>query len=334
MNTAPRWLLVAVAALAAGNLALGEKAKPVGARGAVGCLKAPKKVNRLEITRPGTYENYLVDGNWAGGNRVKITADDVTLRNCEVRNCAGNGIGVFGKKVIIENCKIHHCLRGTFKGQQDAHGITGRWNDVTIRNSEIYLVSGDAVQFDPDRKSAGQVMIENCTFWTGPLPAGAAGFKKGQRPGENAIDIKTTPKGERAVLVVRNCYFHGWNQPAQIDNAAALNIKENVHAKVEGCVLRDNEIAFRLRGPGKRGGALVEIRSCAVYDSAVGVRIEDKVRDLKIEKLGFGAGVKRKYHPVGGGAGAGYRNTGEYRAPAFKDVIEKGLPTRPGDGTQ
>ena len=141
------------------------------------------------------------------------------------------------------------------------------------------------MQFDPDRKSVGKVLIEDCTFWTGPLAADAGGFKKGERPGENAIDTKTMPKGERCELLVRNCYFHGWNQPAQIGNMAALNIKENVHAKIEHCVLRDNEIAFRLRGPGKRGGALVEIRDCAIYDSEVGVRMEDKVQNVKIVNL-------------------------------------------------
>src|ERR1043165_8650022 len=53
-------------------------AKPVGVQGLVGCLANPKKVDRLLITKPGIYENYLVDSNWEGGNRVKITADNVT----------------------------------------------------------------------------------------------------------------------------------------------------------------------------------------------------------------------------------------------------------------
>src|SRR5262249_22680110 len=165
--------------------------KPVGVQGPVGCLPNPKKVERLLITKPGVYENYLVDSAWAGGNRVKITADQVTLRRCEVRNATGNGVGVFGQDVLIEHCKIHHLLAGTFKDQKDAHGITGRWGNVTVRNCEICYVSGDAVQFDPDRRSTGNVLIEDCTFRTGPLPADAAGFKKGERPGENAVDTKT-----------------------------------------------------------------------------------------------------------------------------------------------
>jgi Right handed beta helix region len=300
--------------------------KPIGANGPVGCLDKPKKVERLEITKPGVYENYLVDSNWAGGNRVKITADDVTLRHCEIRNATGNGVGVFGKNVTIENCKIHHLLAGSFKDQQDAHGITGRWNNVTIRNCEIYLVSGDCFQFDPDRKSTGSVRIENCTLWTGPLPEDAGKFRKGERPGENAVDTKAMADGARSTLTVRNCYMHGFRQPAQISNVAALNIKENVQATVENCLFRDNEIAFRLRGPGKRGGALVSIKNCAIFDGETGVRMEDKIKDLKIDRLGFGAGVNRKYHPVAGGTGTGYENKGEFTPPAFDEVLKRGFP--------
>src|SRR5262249_15729156 len=207
-------------------------------------------------------------------------ADHVTLRHCEIRNATGNGVGVFGTGVVLERCKIHHLLAGTFKGQKDAHGVTGRWGDLTLRDSDSHHVSGDAVQTDPARRSAGQPLLERCTFGTGPLAADAAGFRRGERPGENAVETKTMPAGPRCTLTVRGCYFHGWSQPAQISNAAALNLKENVRATVEHCVFRDNEIAFRLRGPTKRGGAVVEIRECAVYDGKVGVRMEDGVRDL------------------------------------------------------
>jgi hypothetical protein len=303
--------------------------RPVGVQGAVGCKDNPKKVERLEITKPGVYENYLVDSNWAGGNRVKITADNVTLRHCEVRNATGNGVGVFAANVTIEHCKIHHLLHSTFKEQHDAHGITGRWGNVTIRNCEISYVSGDCIQFDPDRKGAGRVLVEDCTLWTGPLPADAAGFKKGERPGENAFDSKTPAKGPRCEVTIRNCYLHGWNQPGQVNNLAALNIKENVHARVERCVLRDNEVSFRLRGPGSRGGALVEVRDCAVYDSKVGVRMEDGLRDLKIERLGFGPGVGRKYQQVKGPF-PGYENKGEHEAPPLEDLLRKGFPPSPG----
>ncbi|GIW80387.1 MAG: hypothetical protein KatS3mg105_2194 [Gemmatales bacterium] len=301
----------------------------IGVRGQIGCNDSAKRVSRLIITKPGVYENYLVDSDWAGGNRVKISADNVTLRHCEIRNATGNGIGVFGKNVVIENCKIHHMLNGTYEQQADAHGITGGWNNVTIRNCEIYYVSGDAIQFDPDRRTNGRVVVENCTLWTGPLPADAGRFKKGQRPGENAFDSKTPPKGPRCQLIMRRCVMYGWSQPGQISLLAALNLKENVDAVIEECLFRDNQVCFRLRGPTRRGGAHVTIDRCALFDSDVGVRMEDKLRNLKIRDLAFGPGVKRKYHRVGSGPFPGYENHGETTADSFDRLLKQGLGSKP-----
>ena len=45
-----------------------------------------------------------------------------------------------------------------------------------------------------------------------------------------------------------------------------------------------------------------------------GVRAEDGIENLKIDRLGFGSKVARKYHMVAGGVGAGYRNEGEFKA--------------------
>ena len=116
--------------------------KPVGTHGLVGCLANPTAVSRLEITQSGVYENYRIDAQGKSGNIVKITADNVTLRHCEIFHGSGNGIGVFGTKVVIENCRIHHMLSGSFQDQTDSHGITGHWGDVTIRNCDIAYTSG------------------------------------------------------------------------------------------------------------------------------------------------------------------------------------------------
>ena len=301
-----------------------EAENAVGVRGDVGCSDRPQRVQRLEITRPGVYENYLVDSQWAGGNRVKITADNVTLRNCEICNASGNGVGVFGKNVTIENCKIHHLLCATFTDQQDAHGITGRWNNVTIRNCEIYYVSGDAVQFDPDRKSSGKVLIEDCTFWTGPLPEDAVGFAKGERPGENAFDSKTPASGPRCELVMRRCLMYGWKQPGQISTMAAINLKENVQASIVNCLFRDNEVCFRLRGKTERGEALVTLEDCAIFDSEIGVRMEDNLRDLKIRNLAFGGRIGQKYRKAGRDSLPGYENRGESVALSFESILKNG----------
>lgn len=302
--------------------------EPVGIQGVVGTLANPKTVNRLEITKSGVYENYLVDAQGNGGNIVKVKGNGVTIRNCEIRNATGNGIGVFGTKVVIENCRIHHLLNGTFKDQQDAHGITGHWGDVTIRNCDISYTSGDSIQFDPERASRGKVVIENCHLWTGPLPADALGFKAGERPGENAMDTKTKPDGERCKLIIRNCHMHGWNQPSQISTIAALNIKEQVDAEITHCVFADCEVAFRVRGPGSRGGAHVTITDCAIYDTQVGVRAEDKIEQLKIRDLAFGPGVKSRLEKHNGKDLPGFDNSGEHEAPPMESLLKNGFPAR------
>jgi len=305
--------------LALANAAAAEPPQRAGTTGKVGVLENPKLVHRLEITEPGVYENYRVDAQGKSGNIVKITADDVTLRHCEIFNASGNGVGVFGTRVVIENCRIHHLLSGTFQEQHDAHGITGRWGDVIIRNCDISHVSGDCVQFDPDRASRGSLTIENCRLWSGPLAADAPGFKAGDNPGENAFDSKTKPDGERCKLIIRRCHMHGWSQPSQIQNRAALNLKEHIDAEISHCVFDDSEIA--IRGPGGRGDARVSIRDCAIYRTRVGVRAEDMIQDLKIADMAYGPDVTSRVAFHGSKNMPGHANTGGHEAPDISELI-------------
>jgi hypothetical protein len=301
----------------------------IGARGVVGCDAAPKVVKRLIIEKPGVYENYLVDGEWGDSTLVKIVADNVTLRRCEIRNGKHNAINVAGKNVVIESCKIHHLLAGSFKDQKDAHGITGCPQQLTIRNCDIGLTSGDSIQFDPGRGPWNDVLIENCSLWTGPLAEDAGEFKKGETPGENGVDTKQRATNARSKLTIRNCLLYGWKPPGQISNMAALNLKNHIEARVENCVFRDNEICLRVRGgTGNYGGALVSIESCAAYDSFVAIRAEDQIVDLKINRFGIGDGIKRKLQSAGGGTGTGYEYTAEFKPPAVTEALKEGLGSK------
>lgn len=190
------------------------------------------------------------------------------------------------------------------------------------------LISGQYQgKFGMDRKSQGSIVIEDCHLWTGPLPPDAQSFKAGERPGENAVDTKTRPDGERCKLTIRNCYMHGFNKPAQIGSMAALNLKENIDADVSHCVFDDNEIAFRVRGPGKRGGAHVTISDRAIYDSQVGVRAEDGIEQLKITRLAYGKGigVRMKFVPAKSRS-VGVESTDEREAPAKELLLTNGFP--------
>jgi len=297
----------------------------VGVRGHVGHLQNPKRVRRLQITEPGVYENYLVDGGFLARNLVKINADGVTLRNCEIRNGGHNAVTVYAKNVLIENCKIHHFLAGTFEEQRDAHGITGQPHNLVVRNCEIYYFSGDALQFDPDRQPWDNVLVENCTLWTGPLPQNAAGFHRGERPGENAVDTKNNEANLRARMAIRNCLMYGFGD-GQIVNQAALNLKNHVQVAVTGCVLADNDICFRLRGDtGSRGGALVSIRDCAIYRSKIGLRMEDAIENLRVIHLGVARDVQRPYTTAEGDP-RNYVNQGQFVPPPIEEVIREGVP--------
>jgi hypothetical protein len=296
----------------------------VGAAETAGCGPSPIRVKRLIIDKPGVYENYLVDGEWDDSTLVKINADGVVLRHCEIRRGRHNAVTVYAKDVVIDSCKIHHVLKSSFDDQHDAHGITGRPTNLIIRNCDIGLVSGDCIQFDPGRGAWDEVLVERCTLWTGPLPEDAAGFKKGERPGENAIDTKQQTTNPRSRLTIRSCLMSGWNQPGQITNMAALNLKDHVQVSVEDSVFYDNEISFRVRGgTGERGGAVVSIARCAVYDSAVAVRAERRVR-LEMQRLGIGSGVKRKLLAAGGGDESDYKIQGEFVPPPIATVLREG----------
>jgi hypothetical protein len=308
------------------------RGKPPGLLGPVGPRGDPRRVKTLDITEKGVYENYLVDHEFGKRSEaVRIRADGAVLRNCEIRNGTRDAVGVRAADVLIENCKIHHFLYMTFKDNEDAHGITGQPRRLTIRNCEIYYVSGDCVQFDPARNPWTDVVIENCHFWTGPLPEDAAGFHKGERPGENALDTKLPGKHPRGRVVVRNSVFNGFAKGGPISNMSALNIKESVDVQVDNCIFYDNEIGLRLRGPGKFGGAHVTVQDCFFYYSDIAVRYEDRIEQLKMHNLAFGPKVKREFQRAGGGAGPGFEIIGEREAPSLAEILKQN-PQLPANG--
>lgn len=308
--------------LVAMNLHAAEPLPKVGLTGPLGATDSPTRAPSLLITKPGTYENYLIDPVFAGKDAVRIKADNVILRNCEIRNGLQDAIEVYGSDVLIENCRIHHFLAGTFKDQKDAHGITGRPTRLTVRNCEISHVSGDCLQFDPGRGPWDDVTIENCNLFTSPLDQNYAGFRKGEQPGENALDTKQSAKNPRSRLTLRNCIISGFAKGGQIANAAGVNIKNNVDVRVENCLFIDNEIAARLRGPGKKdnpqGGAHATLVDCFFYKNDTVFRIEDNIEKLQILRPRVDALNKRDFHFVGS---AILKPEDPRPAPPLKDVL-------------
>ncbi|MCD6364455.1 MAG: right-handed parallel beta-helix repeat-containing protein, partial [Planctomycetes bacterium] len=177
-------------------------------------------------------------------------------------------------------------------GRDDAHGIvTGGVKNFTIRNTEIYYVSGDSLQTQDGHWQ--NVLVDGCTFWNGDLPTARAGFPAGVNPGENAIDTKEDGV-LRSTMTVRNSVFYGWDSDYIF--GSALNLKENVTIVVDGCELYDNNVGFRLRGKSGDTGAHVTVTNCVMHDNAVALRYEDDIQELKVINNTWGSGNGQLTH--------------------------------------
>ena len=240
-------------------------------------------------------DSLVLDGQYGLDDIVRVfnAATKFTLRNSEVRRGSKDGVDIGATEdVLIEGSLIHDTLNAT-NGRTDAHGIVaGSARRLTIRRTEIHTFSGDAFQIDPGRASPGwnDVLIEDCHFWLQPLPAAANGFAAGVVPGENAVDTKAGATLSRARIVIRNSEFSGF-RAGLITNMAALNIKENVDAVIDGVTVYASEIAFRLRAP-----ANVRLQNAVAHDVATGVRYEDNIQGLRVWNTTFGSGVTRPFY--------------------------------------
>jgi len=148
-------------------------------------------------------------------------------------------------------------------------------------------------------------------LWTGPLDTDYAGFRKGERPGENAFDSKVDPEAPRATITIRNTLMKGWGH-GQIGNGAALNLKEQIQAIVENSVFVDNDIAFRCRGT--LGSAWVTALNNTVYRTSRVFRLEHRVKNVKISGLAVGQGIGQEFDNVPG-PGEGFEDRDRRTAP-------------------
>jgi len=172
---------------------------------------------------------------------------------------------------------------------------------------EIYYVSGDAIQLQYG--GWDNVLIENSNLWNAPLPSARGGAPAGVYPGENGIDTKYYLSDGRGKLTIKNVTAHGWKSN-YITNAAAFNIKHNVEVIFDGITTYDNDIAFRLRGPGSNGGAWVTVKNAVIYDSGRGIRYEDAIENLHIYNTTFGNNIINYFQSAGGyGAGFNVQNS-------------------------
>ena len=270
-----------------------REVKAVGVQGPVGCRDNPKKVDRLEITSPGVYENYLVDSNWAGGNRVKITADDVDpapLRDPQRHRQRRRRLRQERRHRELQDPSPARTPRSRSSTTPTASPAAGATSpSATARSTTSPATASSST---PTASRRGNVLIEDCTFWTGPLPADAAGFKKGERPGENAIDTKTHRQG-RALHADHSQLLLPRLEPARPDRQPGRPEPQGERPR-PGRALpvprqRDRLPAARPRQPRRRPGRGHATAPSTTAPSACAWRTRSQ--NLKIDRLGFGAGV-------------------------------------------
>jgi fibronectin type 3 domain-containing protein len=254
-----------------------------------------------------TIEGIIFDGQYGNDDLVRVTngGSHLIFRNNTVRFGRKDGIDMAGPtNVLIENSKIHNFLSWINGQREDAHGIvTGGVKNLTVRGTEIYYVSGDALQLQYN--SWDNVLVDSCHFWNGPLPQAAVGFPRGANPGEDGIDTKQRDDVPAGRLTVRNTTFNGWRGD-YVANGAGVNLKHNVNVILDGNTFYDNEIAMRLRGPSSNGAAVVTAMNNVLYNNNRAIRYENNIYDLKIFNNTFGRGNSRLFQAAGGGAGSGF----------------------------
>lgn len=272
------------------------------------------------LTRPGTLlrinspniriENLTFDAQFATEQCIEIHENGraAYIRQCEVRNGGSNGISLRqADNVIIEHCTIHHMLRGTWNNQKDAHGIkASNQKNLTIRGCKIFYVSGDCIQSDPSMRPPlwDNLLIEDCTLWTGPLPDNAAGFRKGEIPGENAVDTKTDSTGYdplfRARVTIRNTEVYGFVRDGFINNRAAFNLKHGIDCTLETVKVHHCQIAIRARGPHRLDGkampgAKIIITKSSFYENEIVVKPEHFISNLTFSDCHFRLSANQRF---------------------------------------
>ncbi|HET6585251.1 MAG TPA: choice-of-anchor Q domain-containing protein [Nannocystaceae bacterium] len=250
-----------------------------------------------------TFEGLVFDGGYLdedlivgdGGNHIEFI--DVEVRRAsndcfDLRNSTD---------ITIEGSFIHHCISvDPDTGEvDDSHGITGdSVFDLTVRNTEIAMASGDSVQLSPPREPWGNLLIEGCTLWTMPNDDPDAPAPMDAPLGENAFDSKVGAdldgNGANPRVVIRDVVAYGF--VGFIGNQTAFNLKEDVDATVDRVTIYESELGFRLRGP-----AVVKIQNAVVYGVDNVVRYEEGITGVVISNMTIGGGNGPELFEDGGG---------------------------------
>lgn len=267
------------------------------------------------------FEGLVIDGAYGVGDLVRGGGGNhIAFVDVEVRRAGSDCFDLrTSTDILIEDSEIHHCVALDAEGAvQDSHGVTGdSVFDLTIRRTEIGMVSGDCVQLSPSRLAWGNLVVEGSLLWAAPLDDADAGLAVGTPIGENAFDSKVGDdldgNGANPRVVIRDTVVHGFQ--GFITNQAAFNIKEAVDATLERVTISDSELGLRLRGP-----AVARVRNAVIYAVDNAVRYEDGITGVELSNVTLGGGITGELFEDGGGGG--------WSAPVVENllVLEGALP--------
>ena len=254
-----------------------------------------------------TFQGLVFDGGYGAGDGVDADgANFLELLDVEVRRAGRDCIDLHTvDTVLIANASIHHCVANDEGALVDAHGVTGdSVFDLELRDTEIYLFSGDAVQMSPPRLAWDGLSIRRCTLWTGALDEAAGPIAAGTLIGENALDTKVGRQlngaGALPRVEIEDTVAYGFRDV--ITNQAAFNLKEEVDVLVDRVTVYDSELAFRLRGP----AAVIRVQTAVVYDVDAAVRYEDGLTDARLLASTLGGAVGEAFVDGGGDDPVGF----------------------------
>ena len=247
-----------------------------------------------------TFRGLVFDGGYHHRDAVVADgADHLELVDVEVRRSDRDCVDLrTTRTVLIEASYIHHCVAGEGGVQSDAHGVTGdSVFQLTLRDTEIYMVSGDSLQLSPPRMPWDEVLVEGCLLWNAPLDEATSSLPQGAAIGENAVDTKVGAEGNGSGqpprLRIVDTVARGWR--GAITNQAAFNLKEEVDVVLDRVSINDSEIAFRLRAP-----AAVRAQNAVLWDVDTAYRLEDGLAGAALLSSTLGDGVGLAFQDAGG----------------------------------
>ena len=242
---------------------------------------------RLSSCNRVVISDLTVEGAFQAARGIKIdsTCSFITIRNCEVTHCGNHGIDIDSRDSTIVDCRTHHNLAFPGGVRADAHGIvTLASQRLLIERCTSYCNSGDAIQ--ADRGAWNEITIRNCDLYDEPLTAQAVNpifngafpnptLPIGQTVSENAIDTKHVSTS-RGILRLQDLRMRGFTMTvAPTFNASALVLKENVDVIAERCRASNCKIGWRVRSLSNSMQCKLDMVNCWTNSCATGFRLED-----------------------------------------------------------